>query len=50
MAERLKNLSLSICIIGGLFKIQQWPYGGIILTLGALLLSISYLLLVFKKE
>tara|TARA_B110000093_G_scaffold36924_1_gene38631 strand:+ start:240 stop:389 length:150 start_codon:yes stop_codon:yes gene_type:complete len=48
--ERLKNLSISICIIGGLFKVQHWPFAGEILTLGALLASISYLLLVFKKE
>nr|WP_321236716.1 hypothetical protein [uncultured Psychroserpens sp.] len=44
-------LGISSTIIGALFKIQHWPYGALILSLGSLLeiLAIFWMIIVLIK-
>lgn len=41
-------VGLAITIVGALFKIQHWPYGSELLTIGMLLESFGVILLIIK--
>jgi hypothetical protein len=41
-------LGILITIVGSLFKIQHWPYGGELLTAGSLTESLAILLGIWK--
>ncbi|PTX58750.1 hypothetical protein C8N46_11258 [Kordia periserrulae] len=41
-------LGILITIVGSLFKIQHWPYGGELLTVGSLTESLAILLGIWK--
>ncbi len=41
------NLILTLSFLGGLFKVQHWPYGNVMIALSSLLFLISVLSLVF---
>ncbi len=44
------GLGAAIVIIGALFKIQHWPYGSAILTLGMIVEAIVFTISAFEKQ
>ncbi|WP_299106373.1 gliding motility protein GldL [uncultured Winogradskyella sp.] len=44
------GLGAAIVIIGALFKIQHWPYGSLILTLGMIVEAIVFTISAFEKQ
>ncbi|WP_338731564.1 gliding motility protein GldL [Mangrovimonas cancribranchiae] len=44
------GLGAAIVIIGALFKIQHWPYGSLILTLGMVVEAIVFTVSAFEKQ
>lgn len=44
------GLGAAIVIIGALFKIQHWPHGGLILTIGMVVEAIVFTLSAFEKQ
>ena len=44
------GLGAAIVIIGALFKIQHWPYGSLILTIGMVVEAIVFTLSAFEKQ
>ncbi|WP_400077049.1 gliding motility protein GldL [Winogradskyella sp. R77965] len=44
------GLGAAIVIIGALFKIQHWPYGSLILTIGMIVEAIVFTISAFEKQ
>ncbi|MEL0645338.1 MULTISPECIES: gliding motility protein GldL [unclassified Olleya] len=44
------GIGAAIVIIGALFKIQHWPYGSLILTIGMIVEAIVFTLSAFEKQ
>ncbi len=44
------GLGAAIVIIGALFKIQHWPYGGAILTIGMVVEALVFTISAFEKQ
>ncbi|MCP4052290.1 MAG: gliding motility protein GldL [Mesoflavibacter sp.] len=44
------GLGAAIVIIGALFKIQHWPYGSLILTIGMIVEAIVFIISAFEKS
>ncbi|QCE40513.1 MULTISPECIES: gliding motility protein GldL [Flavobacteriaceae] len=44
------GLGAAIVIIGALFKIQHWPYGSLILTIGMIVEAVVFTLSAFEKQ
>ena len=44
------GLGAAIVILGALFKIQHWPYGSLILTIGMLVEALVFTLSAFEKQ
>ncbi len=44
------GLGAAIVIIGALFKIQHWPYGSLILTIGMVVEAIVFTISAFEKQ
>ena len=44
------GLGAAIVIIGALFKIQHWPYGSLILTIGMIVEAIVFTISAFEKS
>ena len=44
------GLGAAIVIIGALFKIQHWPYGSLILTIGMIVEALVFTLSAFEKQ
>ncbi|TYB77959.1 gliding motility protein GldL [Bizionia gelidisalsuginis] len=44
------GLGAAIVILGALFKIQHWPYGSLILTIGMVVEAIVFTLSAFEKQ
>ena len=44
------GLGAAIVIVGALFKIQHWPYGSLILTIGMIVEALVFTLSAFEKQ
>jgi len=44
------GIGAAIVIVGALFKIQHWPYGSLILTIGMIVEAIVFTLSAFEKQ
>ncbi|WP_405576359.1 gliding motility protein GldL [Winogradskyella sp. Asnod2-B02-A] len=44
------GLGAAIVIIGALFKIQHWPYGSLILTIGMIVEAVVFTISAFEKQ
>ena len=44
------GIGAAIVIIGALFKIQHWPYGGLILTIGMIVEALVFTYSAFEKQ
>lgn len=44
------GLGAAIVIVGALFKIQHWPYGGTILTIGMVVEALVFTISAFEKQ
>ena len=44
------GIGAAIVIIGALFKIQHWPYGSLILTIGMVVEAIVFTVSAFERQ
>lgn len=44
------GLGAAIVILGALFKIQHWPYGSLILTIGMIVEALVFIISAFEKQ
>ena len=44
------GLGAAIVIVGALFKIQHWPYGSLILTIGMIVEALVFTISAFEKQ
>ena len=50
LTNMIYGLGAAIVIIGALFKIQHWPYGSLILTIGMIVEALVFTYSAFEKQ
>ncbi len=50
LTNMIYGLGAAIVIIGALFKIQHWPYGSLILTIGMIVEALVFTYSAFERQ